>query len=165
MSLPPQPMPQQMGGMRMPVLEEVKVMGGHFLLIGLILLSVYVSRIPQDLISLFKHPIYQVLGLFLVIMITSQYGWIHGILAALAFALIVSRAIRNEKEGMTNYIPMEVNALVIEDADSIVVPENHRWFLEKVMGERPIMIREKEVTTNAVQDMSERSMGSSTVTK
>jgi len=165
MSLPPHPMPQQMGGMRMPVLEEIKVMSGHFLLVALILLSVYMSRIPQDLISLFKNPIYQIFGLFLVIIITSQYGWIHGILSALAFSFIVSRALRKGKEGMVNYIPMKFNTLLIEDSESTIIPKNHRWFLEKVMGEQPILIREKEVNTSAIQDMSQRSMGSSTVTK
>jgi hypothetical protein len=55
--------------------------------------------------------------------------------------------------------------LIIEDSDTEIVPRNHRWFLEKIMGENPILIHEKDVSTSAVQDMSEKSMGSSTVTK
>lgn len=164
------PAPQlQQGGVRAFAMDEIKTMIGYFVLIGLILASVYVSRIPSETLSYFNSSVVQFFGLATVIGITIQYGWVHGILAALAFALIVSRAIRQQKEGFTNnsvdYIPIGANTLIIEDPESIVIPENHKWFLEKVMGENPFVIREKNVKTNAVQDMSERSMGSSTVTK
>ena len=159
----------QQGGIRRFAMDEINTMSGYFVLIGLILISVYVSRIPSDTLSYFNSTIIQFLGLAAVIAITVQYGWIHGILAALAFALVISRAIRVKKEGFTNvkvdYIPLGADTLIIEDPESIIVPENHKWFLEKVMGENPFVIREKNVKTNAVQDMSERSMGSSTVTK
>jgi hypothetical protein len=85
-------------------------------------------------------------------------------MAALAFALLVSNAIR-KTEGMTNYISMAPDVFVIEDADTTFIPSNHRWFVEKVLGETPFLIREKEVRTSAVQDFSEKSMGSSTVTR
>ncbi len=158
-------MPPQVGGVRNPVLDEVKLMSGYFLFIGLILASVYVSRIPNTMITKLKSPLFQMYGLIAVILITSFYGWIHGIMAALAFALLVSRAMRESNEGMTDYIPKRADIMVIEEPDSVVIPENHRWFVEKVMGETPFLIREKEVRTSAVQDLSERNMGSSTVTR
>lgn len=160
-------MPQlaQMGGFQFSVANEIQVMSGYFVLIALVLLSVYVSRIPKDILRLFSQPLFQIGGLALVIGITTIYGWIHGIMAALAFALIVSRSLRRVGEGITDYIPMDTNVLVIEDPDSIIIPENHRWFGEKIMGENPYLIREKEVRTTAIQDLSERSMGSSTVTR
>ena len=165
MSVPHPPGLPQMGGMRPTVLEEVQVMTGHFILLGLVLLSVYVSRVPKSTLHLFSKPLFQVLGLAAVVLITSVYGWIHGILAALAFALLVSRSLRRVGEGMADYISIEPNVMVIEDSNSVVVPENHRWFLEKVMGETPVLIREKEVKTSAVQDFSEKSMGASSVTR
>lgn len=162
---PPPQLMAQLGGMRPSVLDEANIMIGHFTLLILVLIAVYVSRIPGKIISLFKQPLYQVLGLFVIIFITSQYGWIHGIVAALAFALILSRATRSLREGMVDYIPLQSETLVIEDPDSIYVPENHRWLSEKILGERPFIIRDKEVKTSAVQDLSERSMGSSATTK
>jgi hypothetical protein len=159
------PMPHQMGGVRTDVMDEIRVMTGHFLLIGLILLSVYISRVPRNTLLLFTKPGYQALGAISVILITIQYGWVHGIMAALAFALLVSRAIRKINEGLVDYVPFSVNTLVIEDPDTTYVAENHRWFVERVLGETPFLIREKEVRTSAVQDLSERSMGSSTVTR
>ena len=157
----------QIGGMRPTAMDEVRVMSGHFILIGLVLLSVYVSRIPQSTLLLFKRTPYQLLGLFAVIALTATYGWIHGILAALAFSLVVSRALRVPAayEGMTDYI---IPAGLIMEGDSTsteIIPRGHRWFLEKVMGEKPLLIRDKEVRTTAVQDLSERSMGFSSTTR
>jgi hypothetical protein len=163
----PQPQMGGSGAIRMPVLDEIQVMSGHFLLIFLILVSVYVSRIPQSTLVYFKHPIVQLLTISSILLITAKYGWIHGILAAVAAALVLTRAMRinpqqGVQEGMVDYIPA---TFIIEDSETTVIPQNHRWFSEKVLGERPVMIHEKEVQTSAVQDLSERSMGSSSVTR
>lgn len=159
------PPPPQIGGVRNTVLDEFQIMSGYFVLIGLVLLSVYISRVPKTILQRLRNPIFQVLGLIVVIIITGIYGWIHGIMAGLAFALLISRSLRNVGEGMTDYIPMEANVMIIEDSDNVIVPENHRWFLEKVMGETPFLIREKEVKTSAVQDFSDKSMSPSSVTR
>ncbi len=165
----PNPMLPQMGGVRMPVIQEIQLMTGYIILVALVLVSVYVSRIPTQIITAYQHPIGQLIGFGLVIGITMHYGWIHGVLAALAYALIVSRAKREQqlvtqahKEGMIDYVPA---ALIMEESGTTFVPQNHRWFVEKVMGENPFLIREKEVRTTAVQDLSERSMGASNVTR
>lgn len=154
----------QMGGMRISAMEEIQTMLGHFLLVGLVLLSVYVSRIPKDVLQSFKKPVYQVGGLVLVIIITVGYGWIHGILAALAFALVLSHANRTINEGLEIYAPQ----YIVETGTNVqtdIIPKNHRWFLEKIMGEKPLMIRDKNVKTSAIQDISEFSMGRSPSTR
>jgi hypothetical protein len=144
-----------------PVLDEIQEMAGHFLLIALVLISVYVSRIPPTLLEKFKGTGVQIIGLLVVIFITGRYGWIHGILAALCFALIVSRALKapsltGMKEGMTDFVPMQV---VVDASNPDFVPQKHRWFVERVLGENPLVINEKEVATAAIQDMSEKSFG------
>jgi predicted outer membrane lipoprotein len=168
MSSAPMQAPTAGGAMMGPiVLNEVKTMSGYFLLLALILLCVYASRVPKSTLALFKSPIYQSLGLFFIVLITLYFGWVHGIIAALAFSLLISNAMRQEKstEGLTDFIPLDGDALIIEDTENTIVPRKHRWFVEKVLGENPVLIHEKEVKTNAVQDMSERSMGSSSVSK
>jgi hypothetical protein len=156
------------GGTRMPVLDEIQEMSGHFLLLFLVLVSVYVSRIPTNVLSYFRSRIVQFVALSSIFLITAKYGWIHGILAALAVALVITRALREESsaavanEGMIDYVPA---ALIMEESGTTFVPQNHRWFVEKVLGENPFLIREKEVQTTAVQDLSERSMGSSNVSR
>jgi hypothetical protein len=159
------PPPPQVGGVRNTVLDEIQLMSGYFVLIGLVLLSVYVSRVPKSTLHLFSKPLFQIVGLAAVVVITSVYGWIHGVMAGLAFALLVSRSLRRVGEGMTDYIALDPTVMVIEDSSSVVVPENHRWFGEKLMGENPFIIREKEVKTSAVQDFSDKSMTPSSVTR
>ena len=166
-----QPFPGQMGGagmIRMPVLDEIQFMSGHFLLIFLILVSVYVSRIPHDIMVYFKHPVVQLISLSTIFLITAKYGWIHGIIAALAVALVLTRAMRltptiqGPTEGMIDYIP---GTFIVEDSETTIIPQKHRWFVEKIMGENPMLIHEKEVNTSAIQDLSQRSMGGSSVTR
>jgi hypothetical protein len=144
-------------GFQTPVLDEIRIMSSYFLLIFLVLVSVYVSRIPESVYSYFRSTWVQALGFVGVVGITSVYGPIHGILAALAFALVLSHALRSKTEGFTEYTPA---VYISGDGDNtIVIPKNHRWFGEKVLGERPQLIREKQVNTSAVQDLSERTMG------
>lgn len=161
MAMPPG-MPPQMGGLRITAMDEIQVMLGHFILIGLILLSVYISRVPRDVLQQFRHSFYQMIGLLLVILITWRYGWIHGTMAALAYALLVSRAIRTINEGMIDFVPPTVS---FWPSDMEIVPENHRWLGERIMGENPFIIRDKEVKTSAVQDFSDVNMGGSTNTR
>jgi hypothetical protein len=157
MAAAPNPLPQ-MGGMHVTLAQETSERIGALLLVGLVLVCVYVSRVPESVLSFFESKVGQVVGLFAVLGITASYGWVHGILAALAYALVVSRAIRFSKEGFLTYAPAVV---LPAQNDTTIVPEQHRWFVEKVLGENPFLIREKEVKTAAVQDDSERGMGSS----
>lgn len=160
MSGPPQPVPQ-VGGMRKALLDEIQETAGAFILLGLVLTSVYVSRIPKETLGYFRTTLGQALGLGAVLFITATYGWTHGILAALAYSLVVSRALRRGGAVESFDDIVEYPAVVLpESQDTVVVPKNHRWFGEKVLGENPFLIRDKEVNTSAIQDLSERGMGS-----
>ena len=87
--------------------------------------------------------------------LTSLYGYIHGILAALAFSLVVSHALRSGSEGLEELS----SPVFLLDMICIILPKSHRWFSERLLGENPIAINEDRVTTSAVQDLSERTMG------
>lgn len=151
------PVVPQTGGNRISVKDEISVMTGHFLLLALVLVSVYSSRVPFPVLKRMRSMWYQFLGLLVVIGITACYGWLHGILAVLAYALVVSRALRSGTEGMTDLI---VPVFLTDSDDTNIVTDEHRWFSEKVLGENPFLVREKEVKTTAVQDLSERNMDS-----
>lgn len=159
---PPQQLPQ-MGGVRKGLVEEMQETAGSFVLLGLVLLSVYVSRIPKDTLGYFRSTLGQVLGLGAVLFITTTYGWVHGILAALAYSLIVSRALRRGGAVESFDDLVDFPAVVLpESQQTTVIPKDHKWFVEKVLGENPFLIRDKEVSTSAIQDLSERGMGNST---
>ena len=148
-----------------PVLKEIEIMSGHFLLLFLVLVCVYVSRIPESTLTLFRKHWIQALCFIAILIITTTYGYIHGILAALAFALVLSHASRSsflekEKEGFLNCPSLDATILQLDVGDNTTfIPKNHRWFGEKILGENPLFIREKGVSTSAVQDLSERTMG------
>ena len=148
----------QSGGVQQPVVDEIIQMTGHFILLFLVLVCVYVSRIPNDILYKFKKTWVQVLGVVGIMVLTSLYGYIHGILAALTFSLVVSHALRDNSEGFAGSCHTPVLFLDNHDSTSFI-PKSHKWFGEKILGENPIAIREDRVTTNAVQDLSERNMG------
>ncbi len=144
----------QMGGVRSTVLGEARDMTTYILLVGLVLVSVYESRIPESALAYFRSRLVQGLSLVAVFLITVNYGWIHGILAALAFALVVSRAIRTAKtypaySGFQDYTPA---VIFTNNVDTTLIPQDNRWFVERVLGENPYLIRERDVRTSAVQD-------------
>jgi hypothetical protein len=144
------------GPVRAKVLDDMHTMSGNVFLVFLVLLSAYVSRIPDSILIKFRSIYYTIGGLFFIVGITTAYGWVHGILAALAFALIVSRSSR-QAEGFMEYVP----AMLFGDSDGTTIIDNsHRWLSEKVLGNNPKLIRDKEVKTSAVQDMSETNKGS-----
>jgi len=149
------PLPQTGGAVKAKVIEEVQVMSGHILLVVLVLLSVYVSRIPASILNKFNYKLYQFLGLFLIICITVCYGMIHGVLATLALVLIISRANR-QSEKFADYVPS-----VFLTSEGIAIDTKHKWFSEKVLNENPLLIRQNGVTTSAIQDLSETSRKSS----
>jgi hypothetical protein len=153
------PSPIQSGGVHRPVVEEIIVMSGYFILLFLVLVCVYVSRIPDSITGRFKQVQYQLLGVLAIIGITALYGYVHGILAALAFSLVLSDAMRQNgsKEGFHTCNTPSV--FVDSDDSTTLITGDHKWFGEKVLGETPSAIREKPVSTSAVQDLSERAMG------
>jgi hypothetical protein len=137
------------------VLEEVHIMSGHVILVVLVLLSAYVSRIPSDILDKFNYKSYQLVGLFLIMLLTVTYGIIHGILATLALVLIISRANRNS-EKFSDYVPS-----VFLTSEGIAIDKSHRWLSEKILNEYPTLIRERDVKTSAIQNLGETSGRSS----
>jgi hypothetical protein len=148
-------MTPQSGGVHRPVVEEIQIMSGYFILLFLVLTSVYISRIPDSILRKFRSRWIQGLCLIAILFITNIYGWVHGILAALAFSLIVSHTMRSINEGLHDFIP----SVYQTSTYTTLVPKNHRWFGESILGENPLLIRENPVNTSAVQDYSERTMG------
>lgn len=142
------------------VLEDAKQMSASLLLIGLVLLIVYVPRIPEDKLAFLRTVWFRVGGLVAIFALLSL-GWTYGILGALAYMLLLSRASiepmmlpigRNYGEGFQNYV-----------VPFATTP--HRWLSEEILGENPFMIRQVPVSTSAVQDMSEKNYSASRSSK
>ena len=157
--------PPQSGGSYPSVLGEAKSMTSNILLVGLVLVSAYESRIPETWLTYFRSRLVQGFGLVAIFLITANYGWVHGILAALAYALVLSRAIRTARPSSSGFQDYTPAVVFTNGVDTTLVPQDNRWFVEKVLGENPYLIRERDVRTAAVQDDSEKSMTASRSSK
>jgi|UniRef100_A0A6C0HFI5 hypothetical protein len=140
------------------VIHDMYSMSSHLILLILVLICVYVSRIPDNILNKFKSNYYKIGLLFIIIGLTSFYSILHGIIAGLGFALIISRAQRNINEQFMEYTP----ALLFGDSDgTTIIDTSHRWLSEKILNLTPKLIRDKEVSTSAIQDMGDNNVKSS----
>jgi len=84
---------------------------------------------------------------------TGLFGWPMGILAGIMSALLIGAGgVHPIRKQVTEGFSSEMNVRLI--------PDKHKWFVEKVLGENPWLIEDQTVETIPVQDLSERSSGS-----
>jgi hypothetical protein len=116
----------------------------------LVLSIVFGTEIPKPIRLQADSTIGRLFLLGLVAAITKTLGWPLGILAALSAVLLVgvggvhSKVVENFEPD-----PMAVR----------VIPTKHKWFVEKVLGENPLVIEDQTVETAAVQDLSRTGSG------
>lgn len=142
------------GGMRVQMTDFLaKYSRPAEILVGifLALLIVFVEQVPAKVRAQANTTLGRLFFFFLVALVGEQLGWPLGILMALAAAVLIGgRAINGAiKEG---FEPDPLNVRV--------VPTQHKWFVERVLGENPLLIEDQLVETTAVQDLSRRGMGS-----
>lgn len=141
----------QMGGIRQGLvdfIEKTKMFQSILLYIVFTLLIVFKETIP---VSIHKQADSFLGRLFIVAtvyLITIQYNWILGILAAVAFGLFLGLP-RSVTEGFGSGGETSLQ----------VVPTTKKWFVEKVLHENPVAIEEEKVVTSAVQDNSQSGPG------
>jgi hypothetical protein len=56
--------------------------------------------------------------------------------------------------------PVTVQEGFAPDMNVRLVPNKQKWFVEKVLGENPLLIEDTVIDTSAVQDLSQRNHGS-----
>ncbi len=133
------------------------------ILIGLlmVIVIVFLDKIPKEIRKQADTMLGRALLLTFTVIVTMLYGWPMGILAGLMTALIIGAGgVHPVKKQLEEGFSSEVNVRLI--------PGKHKWFVEKVLGENPLLIEDDTVTTSAVQDLTEKDTGSvqsSTVTR
>jgi hypothetical protein len=147
------------------VLDEIKDTGRLFFTGWLILLLVYIQQIPQSVSTFFQTSYGGLVGILLVFGILHQFGWPQGILAGLALVLFLSDYTQPIKgrEGFTSKEQFhDVPPAFYSSGSSqkVFLPDKHRWFVERVTGESPLLIEENVVKTQAVEDDSTKGTGS-----
>lgn len=133
------------------------------ILIGLlmVIVIVFLDKIPVEVRKQADTVLGRALLLTFTIIVTMLYGWPLGILAGLMTALVIG-------VGGVHPIQKQVQEGFSSEMNVRLIPGKHKWFVEKALGENPLLIEDETVNTSAVQDLSEKDYGSvqsSTVTR
>jgi hypothetical protein len=129
--------------------QPVMLLVGIFMIITI----VFLEKIPIEIRKQADSLLGRALLLTFTVTVTVLYGWPMGIIAGLMSALLIGAGgIHPITRPITEGFSSEMNVRI--------VPGKHKWFVEKVMGENPLLIEDDTVTTSAVQDLTERGSGS-----
>ena len=139
-------MPLQQGGVRSVEIIMENMDSPSKLLYGgvLILIIVYASAIPSEYRVFADSMLGRVFGIGIVYGVIQFMGWVYGLLTAMAFILIINGAPRTSFEGFEGFD----GGGTISEKKTL----GKRWFVEKVLGEKPSKIAVDRVTTNAPGD-------------
>ena len=111
-----------------------------------VLVIVYAPLISSEYRVFADSLLGRVFGVAAVYGVVQTLGWVYGLLTALAFLLILNGAPREEASGAEGF---DGGGTVSEKR---VIKHGNRWWVEKVLGERPRKIATDQVATYPVQD-------------
>ncbi len=118
-------------------------------ILGIILLAVlivYAPAIPAPYRVFMDSMTGRILAIVSIYASVKFCGWLYGLLIAVAY-LVILHTVANGTEGFSNQIVKETIG--------------KRWYVERVLGERPELIDTEKVTTTSVTDSSQRGMSRS----
>lgn len=139
----------QTGGFQQNLMELVQKYGSPFelLLFALIIFGiVFVSKLPPKVAKLADTTLGRLVLVGVTFLAVQKYGWAIGLLFALFAGLLIGAGHSKTKEGF--------------NADVRIVAGEKKWFIERVLGENPTLIEEENVSTQAIQDNSNKTTGS-----
>jgi hypothetical protein len=125
------------------------------ILVGLLMVItiVFLEKIPVEIRKQADSLLGRAFLLTFTAVVTILYGWPMGILAGIMTALVIGA-------GGIYPINKEVREGFSSEMNVRIVPGKHKWFVEKVLGENPLIIEDEVVSTSAVQDLTEKNTGS-----
>ena len=118
-----------------------------------IILIVFVDKVPPHVGRYVDTAIGRILGLTAIGLCLHYVGWTYALLTAIAFLLLIHISNRQQQTGFVGTDGFQD----LEKRETL----GNRWFVETVLGECPQTIESENVTTSAVQDLSNKSMSSS----
>jgi hypothetical protein len=119
----------------------------------MVLVVVFLEKIPIEIRKQADTLLGRALLLTFTLVVATVYGWPLGILAAIMTALVIGA-------GGIHPITKQIQEGFASEMNVRLVPGKHKWFVERVLGENPLLIEDEVVNTSAVQDLSEKYSGS-----
>ena len=175
----------QAGGGLLPSFLSVPLDSPPKLLYGLmiIILIVFEDQVPAYARDVADSMVGRLIGIGMVVIVAMYGGWSYGLLTALAFLLLLRGARRlsgvaDESQdtsplmaflgiGGPSYkstVPQGPYAadVTTEGFQTQIMAEavGNRWYVEKILGENPQGVVTTTAETSAVQDLSQKNMGS-----
>ena len=140
-------MASHQGGMINPIQLFINNLDSPYkLLLGfiLVIVIVYASAVPVEVRQFMDSMIGRVTGIAVVYGIVHSFGWVYGLLATLAFLIVLQGAPRLEYvEGFSGGGSINQKKIV-----------GKKWFVEQVLGENPKKIETDKVQTSAIEGIS-----------
>jgi hypothetical protein len=132
-----------------------------------VLLIVFVDQVPAYMRDVTDSFFGRLVGVGLVLGATLQLGWSYGLLTAVAVLLLMrgARRLSAVADRETDTSPL-MALLGIGgpkegfQAQQVAEAVGNRWYVERVLGEQPLGIITTTADTMAVQDLSQKNMGS-----
>jgi hypothetical protein len=121
---------------------------------GLLVLGSFIEIAPRKSLKFLDNLIGRALFFIIPFLIAVLIDWPTGLLAATVSLIIFARLQKEDSsEGFSD----------IDDNSTQLISNSHRWFIERVMGERPVAISSDRARTTA-GDNNIRSYSSSKIT-
>ena len=133
------------------------------LLVGvfMVLVVVFIEKVPLEARKQADTLLGRLFLILFTVLVVTLYAWPLGIVAGLMSVLLIGA-------GGIHPIYKAISEGFSSEMNIRLIPDKHKWFIEKVMKENPLLIEDQTVETSAVQDLSEKYSGSvqsSTVTR
>jgi hypothetical protein len=113
-----------------------------------ILIIVYSEAIPIEYCNFTDSILGRILGVGIIYGVVKSLGWVYGLLTTIAFLMILQGSRRLEYvEGFNGGGSINEKKII-----------GKRWFVEKVLGEKPKKIETDKVQTSAIEGISSGSL-------
>lgn len=127
-----------------------------FMLVGLLVVGTFAEVAPRANFAILDNVVGRAVLFGFPFLVTYLIDWSTGLLAAVVCLIVFARIQKSEVEGFV--VESEVGAISTKP-----VTDPKRWFVEQVLGERPVAIADDRVITRAVSDDDNRTNSSSSM--
>jgi hypothetical protein len=98
------------------------------------------DKIPPSFSKFADSALGRLIGVGIIVAVTHCLGWSYGLLTAVAFLLALRASPRLSNQNADGFKDMDTREI-----------QGSRWFVERVLGERPKDLINQDVTTQAIK--------------
>jgi hypothetical protein len=122
--------------------------------VGLLVIGTFAEIAPRKSLDILDNTLGKTLFFVTPLIIAVMLDWSTGLLAAVVALIVLARLQRSDvEEGFSS-----------EEVESTkYIPNSHRWFVEKILGETPVAILSDRISTSAVKDDDNRTNSASSM--